>query len=357
MADIIPFEQATSVAVPDYLTEDNDANKDLKAHESKSFASISIKGKVFTIVEGDNRTILTSRNDPRSPATYINAVFAKVSPFKSKTYYAHGYNANATGDAAKPTCFSNDGIKPDASAAEPQHKNCATCPWNVFGTSRGDNGSVGKGKACADFVRIALCTSDNLEKLYLLRVPPASIKALGAYTNALKRRNPTTGEMEDVSYQGVITEISFDIAQATPHLLFRPIGCFKDRKNFEQVKRLAKTEECQKMVFGTDPSMVPAEAPVAAPKPVKRAPANDPAEQVLQEMESKPRPTPAPVVDPADQLIAEAMGTSPSGARSTVNVAQTQKPAAKPAEAPWEDAKVVETDAGLDAALNNLGFD
>jgi hypothetical protein len=344
MADIIPFEQATSVAVPDYLTEDNDANKDLKAHESKSFASISIKGKVFTIVEGDKRTILTSRNDPRSPATYINAVFAKVSPFKSKTYYAHGYNANATGDAAKPTCFSNDGIKPDASAAEPQHKNCAACPWNVFGTSRGDNGSVGKGKACADFVRIALCTSDNLEKLYLLRVPPASIKALGAYTNALKRRNPTTGEMEDVSYQGVITEISFDIAQATPHLLFRPIGCFKDRKNFEQVKRLAKTEECQKMVFGTDPAMA--------------STTDDPAEQVIAESLSKPRPTPAPAVDPAEELIAKAMGTSPSGARSTATVAATQKPAAKPAaETPWEDAKVVESDAGLDAALNNLGFD
>ena len=355
MADIIPFEQV-SAGVPAFLAEEH-PNDDLAAHESKAFASISIKGKVFTVVEGDTRTILTSRNDPRSPATFINAVLVKVSPFKSKTYYANGYNANATGEAAKPTCFSNDGKAPDASAAEPQCKTCAACKWNVFGTSRGDNGAVGKGKACADFVRIALCTSDNLEKLYLLRVPPASIKALGAYKNMLKIRNPSTGKVTDVSYQGVVTEISFKMDEATPHLLFRPVGFLSDKEAFGQVKQLAESEECHKMVFGVDPAMAPAEAPVVAPKPVKRAPANDPAEQVLREMESKPRPTPAPVVDPADQLIAEAMGTSPSGARSTVNVAQTQKPAAKPAEAPWEDAKVVETDAGLDAALNNLGFE
>lgn len=348
MADIIPFEQV-SAGVPAFLQEQQYDN-DMAAHASQSFPTISIKGKVFAVVDGGDRKVLPNPKDPDSPATRISVIIVKTSPFKSKTYYANGYNADATGDAAKPTCFSNDGKTPDATAAEPQCKTCAACKWNVFGTSRGENGAVGKGKACSDFVRVVLCTADNLEKLYLLRVPPASIKALGAYGELLGQRK--------IPYQGVLTELSFDVEQATPHLVFRPLGFISDKATFDQVMEQAKSEKCHRMLFGNETAQAPAEAPVAAPKPVKRAPANDPAEQVLREMESKPRPTPAPVVDPADQLIAEAMGTSPSGARSTVNVAQTQKPAAKPAaEAPWEDAHVVETDAGLDAALNNLGFD
>lgn len=347
MADIIPFEQV-SAGVPAFLQE-QEYDNDMAAHASQSFPTISIKGKVFATVEDGVRKILPNLKDPDSPATRINVIIVKTSPFKAKTYYANGYNADATGDAAKPTCFSNDGKTPDAAAAEPQCKTCAACQWNVFGTSRGENGVLGKGKACSDFIRVALCTADNLEKLYLLRVPPASIKALGAYGELLRQRK--------VPYQGVLTELSFDVEQATPHLVFRPLGFVNDKAMFKRVMEQSKSEKCHRMIFGMEGTQAPAEAPVAAPKPVKRAPANDPAEQVLREMESKPRPTPAPVVDPADQLIAEAMGTSPSGARSTVNVAQTQKPAAKPAEAPWEDAKVVETDAGLDAALNNLGFD
>lgn len=344
MADIIPFEQV-SAGVPAFLQE-QEYDNDMAAHASQSFPTISIKGKVFATVEDGVRKILPNLKDPDSPATRINVIIVKTSPFKAKTYYANGYNADATGDAAKPTCFSNDGKTPDATAAEPQCKTCAACQWNVFGTARGENGALGKGKACSDFIRVALCTADNLEKLYLLRVPPASIKALGAYGELLRQRK--------VPYQGVLTELSFDVEQATPHLVFRPLGFVNDKAMFKRVMEQSKSEKCHRMIFGMEGTQAPAEAPVAAPKPVKRPVAADPAEQVIAESLSKPRPTPAPAVDPAEELIAKAMGTSPSGARSTATVAATQKPAA---EAPWEDAKVVESDAGLDAALNNLGFD
>ncbi len=340
MAEIIPFEQATA-GVPAFL-QGQEYDNDMAAHASQAFPTISIKGKVFAIVEDGVRKVLPNPKDPDSPATRINVIIVKTSPFKAKTYYANGYNADATGDAAKPTCFSNDGKAPDASSAEPQCKTCAACKWNVFGTSRGENGTLGKGKACSDFIRVALCTGDNLEKLYLLRVPPASIKALGSYGELLKQRK--------VPYQGVLTELSFDVEQATPHLVFRPVGFVGDKKTFDRVMEQSKSEKCHRMIFGMEGSQAPTEAPVAAPKPVKR-PA-DPAEQIIQEMERK-RPTQTPEVDPAQELIAKAMGTAPSGVISTAKAAPTQKPA----EAPWEEAKVVETDAGLDAALNNLGFD
>lgn len=351
MSAIIPFTQAGNV--PAFLAAE-DSNNDLTSHAGQSFPTLSIKGKVFTIVSGDTRQVLPNPKDPSAPATYIGAILVKVSPHKAKSYYAQGFRDGAEGDEAKPTCFSNDGIAPDASAREPQCAKCAACPHNVFGTARTQDGVGGKGKACSDFVRVVLCTPDDLDTLYLLRVPPASIRNLGSYGDLLNKRK--------VPYQGVITKISFDMKEATPRLLFEPVGFVADQAMYNKVKEASVSEAAHRMLYGTSETHAAAPAPQVAvvepPKPVKKAPApvtgRSPAEmqenatdQVMAEFNAQQKAPANPAPSAQDAAVAELVG----------EVMQTSVPKAAPAAKPAAKPTVVESDNALEQALGDFGFD
>ncbi len=319
MANIIAFDNTNNL--PAFIAQTQTSNDDLAGYASQGFPSISIKGKVFTIVSGGERKVIPNPLDPQSPATRINVILVKVNPEKSKTYYAGGYKEGASGEEARPTCFSNNGRTPDAQSLEPQCQTCAACKWNVFGTSRGADGSLGKGKACSDFVRVVLCTPDDTETLYLLRVPPASIRALGELSKTLSARK--------VPYQGVVTEISFDMKEATPRLVFTPKGFVADAATFNAVVEQSKSDVVRRMIYGLE------EAPVAAPVSRQKQVMEQEAEKIVQTFEAQTAPAPkvAPAPQPApqaDQLIQQAMAAP---------------------------AKVVDTDAGLAQALDDLGFD
>ena len=174
MQDIIPFENN---AVPAFLQNTAATNDDLDAHAVSSFSVMSIKGKVFTLVKDGERRRVPNPKDPSSPATNINVIVLRVSPFTSKAYYSTGFSENA--EDQKPACFSYDGIRPDPSVEHPQCATCAACKWNAFGTARGDNGGLGRGKACADSIRMAIADPTNIDEPIFLRLPPLSMRSLG----------------------------------------------------------------------------------------------------------------------------------------------------------------------------------
>src|SRR5690606_11680321 len=107
-------------------------------------------------------------------------VIVKANPNLSKTFYKNGYEE---GSAEKPTCYSHDGLKPAADAAEPQASACLACPHNVWGSRVTENGS--KGKACQDYRRLCVVPSGQLDRPMLLRVPAGSLKDLVAYGDML----------------------------------------------------------------------------------------------------------------------------------------------------------------------------
>lgn len=355
--NMVPFEQMSAPA----FMANTEVDNDLTAHASASFPVISIKGKVFTIVRGKERKILTHPNDNSCPVNSMLVVIVKASPDKSKTYYASGYVSGAEGEEARPTCFSNDGKKPDPSVATPQCQSCAACKWNAFGTARGDNGTTSKGKACSDFVRIVVCQSDKPEELYLLRVPPASIRNLGEYGKLLSARH--------VSYQGVVTKISFDVREATPRLLFEPVGFVQKKEIFDKVVEQSRSELVHTMLYGSTET---AEAPVAAPALVK------PVAQVQAPVVEEPKQS-----DYHGQKVAQTVNKQ-AQAEDLVQTfesgvtAQAPKAQAKPvsadqataesliasvmdapvAQAPQREEPVVVQDASkLGDALAGIGFD
>ena len=87
----------------------------------------------------------------------------------SRKFYAGAYDKNAK--ATLPDCWSNDGIKPEASAKVPQAKTCMECPKNVKGS-----GFNGQGKACRYERRLAvLVTGDSSGDVYQITIPGASL--------------------------------------------------------------------------------------------------------------------------------------------------------------------------------------
>ena len=256
MSTIIPFEGSK---LPAYLKnfDTSSINDDLTAHASSGgFPFISIKGKNFTVVRDKERKIIPNPKDPDSPATSIDMVIIKANKGTSKVFYANGYSEG--GDSMKPDCFSNMGDKPDPSATQPQSKSCATCAHNQWGSKIGENG--GKGKACQDSVRLAIATADQLNDPYLIRVPPASIRALGEYGSMLKKRG--------VGYNMVVTKIGFDLASPTPKLTFKPVGMLDDTA-FGVVQDVVASDVVSNILGSVFDSAIPA---LSAPEEEAPAP-------------------------------------------------------------------------------------
>jgi hypothetical protein len=234
MSNIIPFESG----LPSYLTTVPKAelNDDLLSHASRGYPIISIKGKVFTVSRDGEKKVLANPKDPDSPANRLAMVIVKANKGTSKVFYASGY---VEGSDAKPDCFSNDGVRPDSSVEKPFSSKCDSCPKNAWGSKVSADGK--KGKACSDSVRIAVAQPSQINDPYFIRVPAASIRNLGELGKMLAKRG--------VSYQMVVTEISFDQASATPLLQFKPIG-FLDEAAYKQVKEVAESDVVQSILGG-----------------------------------------------------------------------------------------------------------
>lgn len=302
MANIVPFE---SGSLPAYLksVDVSELNQDLTSHASSGFPIMSIKGKVFTLARGDEKTVLPNPKDPESPATAIDVVVIKVNKGTSKVFYANGYQE---GEQAKPDCFSNNGDKPDAGSKSPQAKSCQVCANNQWGSKVSATG--GKGKLCQDSVRIAIAPADQVNDPMLLRVPPASIKALGELGTVCAKRG--------VPYNAAVTKISFDLASATPKLLFKPVGLVSDA-TFEAIKAVAASDLVNN-ILGNGFAAVPA-------------------------LESAPAPKKAPVVEDEEEEEAP-------------KPVAKAKPKVEEEEAPKAKAKPVDVDLG-DLNLDDLNFD
>lgn len=335
MQNIVPFE---SSAVPAFLQNTAATNDDLDAHAVSSFSVMSIKGKVFTLVKDGERRRVPNPKDPSSPASNIDVIVLRVSPFTSKSYYATGFSENA--EDQKPACFSYDGVRPDPSIEHPQCATCAACKWNAFGTARGDNGGLGRGKACADSIRMAIADPTNIDEPIFLRLPPLSMRSLGEYSNTLKRHK--------APYQGVLTNIAFDQDLATPRLLFRPVGFLQDQAQFNHVLEVAEGEQVHRMLFGDLPREI-VEERIACKKSGKPAPKPAP------EVQAAPATLAAPVV-PAPPMAQAAPAPANKREADADDIIAQAMGVASEAPAKASTASVV-SDGTLDDALNSLGFD
>lgn len=261
MSALVSFE---SNSLPSFLKKAGLINNDLSQGVSLGgFPSLSIKGKVFTLVKGGERTVIMKPDEDDEVATSLEVVILRANPNLSKSFYRSGYEDGA---AAKPDCASDDGKKPNSNIESPVCSTCAACPKNAWGSA--SNG--GKGKACSDTRRIAVAPAGQLNDPMLLRVPPASLKPLAEFAEVCNKRG--------VPYNGVVCKLKFEREEATPKLIFQPFS-FLSEAGFAQVEQVAASELVENIIglHGGKQSALPAPAeekkpePKAEPKPEKKA--------------------------------------------------------------------------------------
>lgn len=220
---IIPFDSDSKL--PAYLKKyaSKVSNEDLTEGVGSSFPFLSIKGKTWTVVRSkEDRKILRNPNDPDEVASNVSVVILRASKHLGRVFYKAGFEE---GKSDRPDCFSHDSIKPDASVEHPQAKTCAACKHAVF--------VQGKGPACRQSRRLAVASMNAINDPMLLRVPAASLKNLNVYGNELAKRN--------VPYHVVVTKIQFDPEEATPKLLFKPLG-FVPENILEEIEETRESD-------------------------------------------------------------------------------------------------------------------
>lgn len=298
MSAIIPFDSGANLpAAVAAIFGDSQSNDLVGNNAGGGFPVISIKGKVFHIVRGGEKQLITKPGEDDTPASSLEVVVIKANPNRSKVFYASGY---VEGGDSKPDCHSNDGISPAADAQQPQAAKCATCAHNQWGSRITQQG--GKGKACSDHRRIAIATVDTPADPMLLRVPAASMKALEEFGKLLAARG--------VRPEMVVTRVGFDYSVAHPQLTFKPVGIISDAEQLTAIKA-ASDSELAAQITGVAPVKMTENEGVADETP-KAIPA------------AASAPTPAAQQAAVNAAVAAAAKTTPV----QVNVAQTAAPTA-----------------------------
>lgn len=186
-------------------------------------ARISIADNRFTLIEedGEERQLQT---------TYMDGIIVAVADRPSRIYYGTDFVKGE--NYSPPKCFSDNGVGASSRAAEPQSTSCVTCPQVVWGSAQ----SKMTGKpipACSEGQKIAVLFED---KLYMLRLPPMSVKSWESYVRYLEKMLRDRGVLLVPS--NVITRIDF-ASQGV--LKFEPQAFVTDEIN-AQIEGLDKGE-------------------------------------------------------------------------------------------------------------------
>jgi pyruvate/2-oxoglutarate dehydrogenase complex dihydrolipoamide acyltransferase (E2) component len=154
---------------------------------------------------------------------------------------------------------------------------------------------------------MAVAPAGQINDAMLLRVPPASIKALGEYGQMLAKRG--------VGYNMVVTKVGFDLQAESPKLTFSAVGLLDD-EGFAEVQEIAASDIVSNILGSSIMAAVTAEAaapteeaeeeapapkPAAKPKAAPKPAAEEPEEEApAPKPAAKPKAKPAPVVDDMD---------------------------------------------------------
>lgn len=243
-----------------------------------SIPRISIRAGRYRLVEGGVETTV---------GVTLDTIIVGANPRVSKVFYGRSYDASA--ENVRPACWSNDGLKPDASVERPVHTGCADCPNNVLGSKILPSGA--KSKMCADQRHLAVVPAADPTKVYSLTVPVSGMKALREYFKELGNYG--------IGPEEAITELGFDDQASFPKIIFKQKG-FVPESAIARVDALIDSEPVkvatrQLAAMSAGPALA---APVTKPA-LPAAPAVDDA----YEDEAQPAAA-APAAKPAKPVVA-----------------------------------------------------
>lgn len=295
---------------------------------------IGLKGNRFRLIVNGQEEGIVDEN-------YLDVVIVGAAPGVSRIFYADKYDPKAE-TKASPTCYSREGVRPEADSKNVQSDKCQTCPQNEKGSRITEDGN--KTRACGFFKRLALILPSDPSRVFQLDCKSMSIfgegKAaqnkftLGEYGKKLATRGLDPAHL--------ITRLSFDTDSSVPKVLFSPTR-YLDQDEAPLVADVVKGDEVKAILeitaHTTDLSHevdAPEEAPAPAPAPVAA------------------KPTPTITKAPAGPTVAKAAApvvTRQPATKPTVTVAPK---AAAPAPVQEEAPAASSEDDDLAALLAQL---
>ena len=253
-----------------------------------AFPRISIENNQFSIIDGDETTLL--RNPPAQPGQpalpmmCLEIVIVAANPAVSKTYYPGKWVRG--GEAIAPSCKSSNGVVPDVGVDDPQSTACAVCPQNQWGSKVSE--LSGKDiKACDDSKQLAVLPANDLQfKALGFSIKKGSLKNWGLYIKDL------TGRGYPVS--GLVTNVTFD-ADTTGVLNFS-VNRWLTAEEYAHVQQRATGSDVQNIVDSGMPSVpqLPAPAKVIQLAPPVQAALAAASPPVTNSPALAPTPDPVP---------------------------------------------------------------
>jgi len=193
---------------------------------------ISLRGGKFRMMVGGEQVALN-----KSGA--LNMVIVNAAGV-ARTYYAGTYDSD---NPTPPKCWSHDTRAPAPEVSEENRMaaRCADCPMNIKGSGQGES------RACRFSQRLAVALEGELDTIYQLQVPAASIfgeakgnnMGLQAYVKFLSAHNTPS--------IAVITEARFDDDSEAPKLFFKPVRPL-DEAELRTVLDLRDSEDAKKAI-------------------------------------------------------------------------------------------------------------
>lgn len=253
---------------------------------------LSIQGNRFTLIDSGSNEQAVGLMDPKLGLA-VDVVIIDINEHKSKTYYDKPFDPSAASYEA-PACWSDNGVGPSRQAARPQAPTCADCPQAVWGSKI--SAVSGKGvQACSDGQKVALLVpqSERPDMVFLLRIPPNSLKNFRAYAEKFR------GQAVDMD--AVVTRLSFEAA-GVGTLVFTAISYIDAPTNDIRLKAL-EAKATDAMIGRLDAVRA---LPAPAAQPALAAPVQETQQIVVP-------PQPVPAVAPLGQALGSQQAPLPSG--------------------------------------------
>jgi hypothetical protein len=132
-------------------------------------ARISLNDGRFTLILDSG-----AQHPTIPPILSIQVIFVGGNSHVSKTYMPDPYEKDSP---TPPTCWSDNGVAPSDQVAKPESPTCAVCPHNRWiGT-----GPTATPPECSDRKKTAVLVAGAGDTVFLLDIPPASLKPFRKY--------------------------------------------------------------------------------------------------------------------------------------------------------------------------------
>lgn len=185
--------------VTGYEEMDEDLKAELEDEMDDLDEDTGIDAKHIKIPSGGGKAFEVETDDPEDPEVLKEVDGVIIFTHRMNAYWPHKFGeTDEDGNTNKiPDCSSMDG-KSGLMRETGEIRDCATCPFNQFG-------SEGAGKACKNMRRLYILR-DGKPDVYLLTVPPTSLKDINKALKALMGKTKTPYTRQIVTFKLSVAE-------------------------------------------------------------------------------------------------------------------------------------------------------